>query len=279
MSESAKQGSQAWPRQALIGRGQVRHRRLRPREHSFAYPSYFLMLPMRALRDQACAALNRNRRGWLAFHDADHGAGGPDALAWLDDLLAREGISDTDAERGGEVWLHCLPRVLGYAFKPVSFWYCERANGSLAAIVVEVNNTFGQRHCYVLRGEQLAYGREQLADKCFHVSPFCEVSGSYRFNFMHSTQTGLQRTVARITHVDAEGQVLLQTSVSGELAPLSRESARAAFFAMPALSLMVMARIHWQALRLLLKRVPFFGKAPAHTASSSSPNHLVSRTP
>lgn len=279
MSESAQQGSQAWPRQALIGRGQVRHRRLRPREHAFAYKSYFLMLPMRALRSQPCAALNRNGRGWLAFHDADHGAGGLDALAWLDDLLACEGISDTDAHSGGEVWLHCLPRVLGYAFKPVSFWYCERANGSLAAIVVEVNNTFGQRHCYVLRGEQLAYGREQLADKCFHVSPFCEVSGSYRFNFMHSTQTGLQRTVARITHVDAEGQVLLQTSVSGKLALLSRQSARAAFFAMPALSLMVMARIHWQALRLLLKRVPFFGKAPAKTASSSSPNHLVSRTP
>jgi len=276
MSESAQQGSQAWPRQALIGRGQVRHRRLRPREHAFAYQSYFLMLPMRALRSQPCPALNRNGRGWLAFHDADHGAGGPDALAWLDELLAFEGISDTDADSGGEVWLHCLPRVVGYAFKPVSFWYCERADGSLAAIVVEVNNTFGQRHCYVLRGEQLAYGREQLASKCFHVSPFCELSGSYRFNFMHSGQEGKQRTVARITHVDAEARVLLQTSVSGELAPLDARSARAAFFAMPALSLMVMARIHWQALRLLLKRVPFFGKAPLQT---SAPHPFVSRTP
>jgi DUF1365 family protein len=252
-------GTSQWPRQALLGRGEVRHRRLRPARHQFSYRSYFLMLPMRSLRSQACAALHRNAGGlnWLSFHDADHGDGGADSLAWLDALLAAEGVADAD----GEVWLHCFPRVLGFAFKPVSFWYCLRQDESLAAVVVEVNNTFGERHVYLLQGEAIGYGRALRARKVFHVSPFCLVAGSYSMRFMNCSDEAGGRTLARIDHEDDAGP-LLQTSVSGRLQALTDAGARAAFFAMPALSLMLLARIHWQALRLALKRVPFFGKPP-----------------
>jgi DUF1365 family protein len=236
---------------ALIGTGVVRHRRLRPAAHGFEYRTYFLMLPMRALRTQPEPALRRNRFGLLAFHDRDHGDGRADALAWLDELLHAEGIADAE----GEVWLHTYPRVLGYAFKPVSFWYCERSDGSLAAIVVEVNNTFGERHCYLLAGPEVAFGRELRARKVFHVSPFCDVQGGYRFRFMRTAD----RTVARVDHDDDQGPLLL-TSVSGRLEPLTPRSARAAFFGTPLMTLGVVARIHWHALRLWAKRIPFFSK-------------------
>jgi DUF1365 family protein len=236
---------------AQIATGVVRHRRLRPVDNAFEYRTYFLMLPMRQLRDQPCAALPRNRFGLLAFHDRDHGDGRSDALAWLDGLLRAEGIADAD----GEVWLQTYPRVLGPTFKPVSFWTCERANGTLAAVVVEVNNTFGERHCYLLDGPDLAFGRELSARKVFHVSPFCSVQGRYRFRFMRTAG----RTVARIDHDDDDGP-LLQTSVSGHLQPLTAASARAAFFGLPLMTLGVVARIHWHALRLWAKHVPFFTK-------------------
>ena len=243
--------------QPLLARGQVRHRRLRPAVHAFAHDSYFVLLPMRTWQNsqgEQGSPLARNRFGLMSFFDRDHGAGGPDALAWIEGLLALEGITDAC----GEIWLQTYPRVLGYVFKPVSFWYCHRVDGSLAAVLVEVNNTFGERHCYLLAGAQLAWGHELSAAKVFHVSPFCDVRGSYRFRFMRTAQ----RIVARIDHDNEDGP-LLQTSVSGALEPLTRASLLRAFFGTPLMTLGVVARIHWHALRLWLKHVPFFRKPEA----------------
>ena len=237
----------------LIGFGQVRHTRLRPSRNAFNYPTYFLMLPMRSLALHGSGALAHNRPAPLSFFDRDHGDGRASALGWLDEVLQREGVDDAD----GEIWLHTYPRVLGYTFNPVSFWYCHKSDGSLRAILVEVHNTFGERHCYLLDAPQ--YGRELKADKVFHVSPFCTLEGGYRFRFMRSIEAGLDRTVARIDYDDSTGP-LLETSVGGTLEPVSAASLRKAFWAYPAMTFGVIARIHWQALKLWRKRVPFVSK-------------------
>ena len=246
---------------AQIGVGEVMHTRLRPVKHAFRYPTFFLLLPMRALRAQGWGAVAHNRAGAISFHDRDHGDGRDDALAWLDETLRAEGITDAD----GEVWLHCYPRVLGYVFKPVSFWYCHRADGRLRAVLVEVNNTFGERHCYLL--DAPAWGCELAARKVFHVSPFCAVEGRYRFRFLLAPERA--RTVVRIDHDDADGRELISTSVSGHLEPLTSEALHRAWTAHPLLTLGVMARIHWQALQLWWQRVPFFHK-PAPPAAPVS---------
>jgi DUF1365 family protein len=239
----------------LIGFGEVRHTRLKPVKHAFDYGTYFLMLPLRTLAGEDSGVLARNRWAALSFYDTDHGDGrAPSkggALAWLDELLAAQGIDDAT----GEVWLHCYPRVLGFTFKPVSFWYCHRLDGTLRAIVVEVNNTFGERHCYLLDHPRL--GVELRADKVFHVSPFCPVEGEYRFRFMFNAER--TRTVARIDFDDLAGP-LIQTSVSGELQPLTAQSSRQALRRYPLMTLAVVWRIHWQALKLFAKKARFFRK-------------------
>jgi DUF1365 family protein len=240
-------------RQPLIGFGQVRHTRLRPSHHAFEYSTFFLLLPMRSLAKEASKVLAINRPALLSFHDKDHGdgrdssAGG--ALAWLDTLLCGEGIDDAT----GEVWLQCYPRILGFTFKPVSFWYCYHPSGDLRAIVVEVNNTFGERHCYLI--DQPQWGVDHMAKKVFHVSPFCQVAGQYRFRFMQTRD----RIIARIDHDDELGP-LIQTSVGGRLVALTPQSQVHALVKFPLMTLMVVLRIHWQAFKLWRKRVRFFTK-------------------
>jgi DUF1365 family protein len=253
---------------ALLGRGPVLHRRLAPCAHAFRYPAFFYLLPMRALRSRPEPLLARNRRAWVSFRDADHGEGGDDALAWAEALLRREGV-----QADGEIWLQCFPRVAGHAFKPVSFWFCERVDHSLAAVLAEVHNTFGERHVYLLQGEGLASGAEVAARKVFHVSPFAQVEGRYRFRFHFAPRGATPRCLARIELEDAAGQTLLTTSLSGQLQPLSAPALRQAALAQPLHALAVVTRIHWQALRLWAKRVPWFSKPdlPPHPISRSLP--------
>ena len=257
----------------LIGFGKVRHTRLRPHRHAFVYPTYFLMLPLRSLQRQAPqpGQWHINRPGALSFFETDHGDGRlPEqggAIAWLDEVLQREGIHDAT----GEAWLHTYPRVLGYTFKPVSFWHCHRAaddqGGALRAIVVEVNNTFGERHCYLF--PEPKFGRTEHANKVFHVSPFCEVKGQYDFRFMRTHQAAVERIVARVDHGDDKGP-LIQTSISGALVPATRKEILRTFWRYPFFTFAVVLRIHWHALLLWLKRVPFITKP-------EPPSELVSR--
>ena len=247
--------------------GIVMHRRMRPRANVFRYPVFFLRFPLSRIADLRNAVFSVNRFNVLSFHFADHGDGG-DPERWIRGLLAAEGVADAD----GEIELQAFPRVLGYVFNPVSFWYCHRADGALSAIVAEVNNTFGERHCYLLRapgGAPIGGGSELAANKVFHVSPFCRIEGGYRFRFHCARRDGTRQVVARIDYHDDFGPLIL-TSLSGRAQEFRPATLLAACAARPWMTFGVMARIHWQALKLFLKGVPFVRK-PA------PPNHLVTR--
>ena len=236
--------------------GDVMHRRTRPAAHGFRYPTFCLRLPLSQLAILPTLGIAWNKRGLMSFHDRDHGPrDGTPLDAWMRDLLAGEGVA-----ADGEIVLHAFPRMLGYVFNPVSFWVCHLAQGGVAAVLVEVNNTFGETHHYLLAhtdGKPLKSGETLTARKVFHVSPFCDVKGHYTFRF----HFGADRWLARIDYYDGEGDsVLLETHVSGRVQALTLGATRGLLWRYRWFTLAVVARIHWHALRLWIKRVPSFTK-------------------
>ena len=239
--------------------GHVMHRRLRPAVNAFVYPVFYIQLPVRDLDAANCSIFSVDGRNLLSFQRRDHGPrDGSDLLPWIQNLLRQRGLPDD-----GEITLQCFPRLFGYVFNPVSFWFCRDRSGALIAVLAEVSNTFGGRYEYLLHnpdGAPLRDGQELRATKSFHVSPFCDIEGGYRFRFH------LERPVplARIDYDDADGELLL-TSISGKARGWSGAALLGAFLRMPFLTAGVMFRIHWQALKLWLKGVPFRGTQPTHS--------------
>lgn len=247
--------------------GFVMHRRARPAANAFRYPAFCLRLPLSRLPALAGTAVRWNRRGFVSFHERDHGPGDGTSLArWMRELLAREGIV-----ADGEIVLHAFPRMLGYTFNPVTFWVCHTAAGDVRAVLAEVNNTFGETHRYLLAhkdGRPIASGETLVAAKRFHVSPFCEVRGHYAFRF----HFGDERWLARIDYFDGDDATpVLVTSISGSAEPLPMR-AWPLFLRFGWFTLGVVARIHWQAWNLWRHHVPFFAKPAPPAAASVSRN-------
>lgn len=239
--------------------GGVTHRRLRPRVHGLRYRVFWLLLDLAEIDDldRRLRLFSRNRFNLLSFHDRDHGDGSGASLrsqaqAWLD-------RANIDIE-GGAIRLLTMPRVLGYVFNPISLYYCHRADGGLAAVVYEVTSTFGVRHAYVIPVADADQGTGlicQAAAKALYVSPFMGMEMDYEFRG-HAPGERLDLT---IDGLDAEG-VLITASMTGERRVLTDQNLLAAAVAMPLLTLKVMAAIHWEALKLWLKRTPLTRQPP-----------------
>jgi DUF1365 family protein len=235
--------------------GNVMHRRLRPARNQFLYSAFSLALPLSRLAELPGVGIGWNKRALVSFFDRDHGARDGSALEpWIRALLASEGVL-----ADGEIVLHAFPRMFGYVFNPVSFWVCHDRDGGVRAVLCEVCNTFGEQHNYLLAhpdGRRLVSGETLRARKVFHVSPFCEVTGAYRFRFHFAAD----RWLARIDYDDDSGAPLLETSISGTATPLTRPVVRRVLWRYRWFTLGVVFRIHWQAIRLWVKRVPHFAK-------------------
>jgi len=233
--------------------GKVMHRRLRPVVNAFVYPVFYIQLPLRDLDSAICPFFAIDRSNLLSFWQKDHGPrDGSPLLPWITARLRERGLPDD-----GEIILQTFPRLFGYVFNPVSFWYCHDRAGALIAVLAEVNNTFGGTHAYLLHnpgGAPLRDGQELRADKAFHVSPFNEIVGGYRFRFHLDRPAQL----ARIDYDDADGELLL-TAISGKQQRWGSGALLGAVLRMPLMTAGVMLRIHWQALKLWLKGVPFRG--------------------
>ncbi|MET0268489.1 MAG: DUF1365 domain-containing protein [Duganella sp.] len=239
---------------AQLVHGQVVHERLRPAHNRFTYPVCYVRLNLARLDAANSRWFGIDRWRPLSVRSRDYGPRDGSSLdAWMRALLRQHGIA-----ADGEIWLQTFPRVLGYVFNPVSFWQCYDSAGRLCAVLAEVNSTFGETHRYLLSLTTDNANANASAGKQLHVSPFCQVQGEYRFRF----RLGSGAHCINIDYHDADG-LLLKTAVAGHPQPLTDGAVLRALLRYPLLGFAIVARIHWQALRLWRKGVPFFRKPPA----------------
>jgi DUF1365 family protein len=228
--------------------GTLLHARRSPARHVFRYPVSYWLFDLDELPEleRRLRLFSVNRGNLVSLRDRDHFDGTKPLKAAVIDVAG-----DPSIER---VLMLSQPRILGYVFNPVSFYWCYRGDGSLACIVAELNNTFGERLPEVLRGPELRYEQR----KRLHVSPFFGLDQSYEYAF---SQPG-DEVWARIHVRDDAGSRPLTAVLHGRRRALTNRSLARLLLRYPLQPLQVIVLIHFEALRLWLKRVPFHHKPP-----------------
>lgn len=231
----------------------VMHMRHAPKVHKLNYRVWYLCVKMSELPSLwALRWLSHNRPNLYSMYDGDYGETPQQKIVdWPTKIKSEFGLVEAD----GDITFITMPRLLQYGFNPVSFWFYHDAAGDVRAVLAEVHNTFGERHCYLCRhadGRVITESDWLHADKVFHVSPFMNVSGSYDFRFkLTAHEVGVW-----INH-NVNGQRMLTTSLIGRRLPLTNRKLLTAFFRYPLVTVKVIAMIHWHAIRLVLKGIKY----------------------
>jgi len=242
-----------------VVRARVVHSRREPVSNSFAYGIECLLLDEALLAGTRKSRLfSYGRPNLVSLHPSDHGIPDCDGMEGARRVARDAGVSGIET-----VLLLTHPRYWGYTFNPVSFWFLVGAADNLRAVLAEVHNTFGDRHGYFCKGENGAdIGRDRwiVAAKRFHVSPFFDIAGEYRFRFLLDEA----RVAVRIVYDDGAGGGL-DTAIAGSRRPFNDRELALSLLRRPFGAARTTALIHWQALRLWRKGVPFRRRPPPPT--------------
>jgi DUF1365 family protein len=224
----------------------VRHRRLHPREHHFTYSVFMAFLNIDELPSLlAVSPLTAyNRRGLLTYREQDHFG---DSTLPLRQRLATDAQSSGHTLPAGPIYLLTNLRYAGYNFNPISIFYCYDEHHQLKLLLAEVNNTFGESHNYWLDGPQASNVPKRL-----HVSPFNTMDNTYRFALNAPGDT----LTAHIDNFRA-GHKFFDATLTLQREPWCRAAVHRAIVQFPFMTLKVITAIHWEALKLFAKRVPF----------------------
>lgn len=231
--------------------GKVRHRRLQPFVYELEHDVFYFALDLSEVDEitRRSRLVRHNRRGLVTFRDGDHL---PEPAEDLDrairDHLRGEGIDPT----GFRITLITNFRVLGYVFNPASFYLCRDAAGVLRVVVVEVHNTYLERHCYTLQSTATEGPFVASMEKAFYVSPFIEIEGHYGVR-VQDDPAGLRIAITESRGTDR----VLSTGLVLRRIPFSDRALGRLLVRHPFVTLKTIAFIHWHALRLWLRGARF----------------------
>ena len=237
--------------------GRVIHQRLSPKRHFLSYGLFQILIDLDQIEGVLAGLKNvsHNRFNLFGLFDQDFGPKQADPGQTLSQrmrsFLAPKGlISDCDS-----LFLLTMPRVLGFGFNPISLYFVQAPDGAIRCVLYEVNNTFGDRHTYVLSVDTeavLTNGRiRQSCSKHLHVSPFMVTEGmSYDFDILApATRFAMKIKLKSAT------ETLLFASFAAQRKPLTDQNLWALFWSIPLMTFKVLGAIHWEAIKLIVKGI------------------------
>jgi uncharacterized protein len=223
--------------------GLVSHTRVKPRKHKLAYRIFMLLIDLDELPDLKLKTLGIGRFNLFGFDPKKFGDNSGQPLkTQIEATLAEAGIPT-----GGPIRMLAMPQILGQSFNPLTVYFCHAPNRTLSAILYEVNNTFGERHSYLIPAPNAALIKQGCA-KQFYVSPFMDMDLTYAFRILRPEE----RVLVAVDTSDAEGLVLA-ASFCGERQPLTDEALIKAWLTHPWMTLGTVAAIHFEAAKIWLK--------------------------
>lgn len=233
----------------------VMHERIQPKQNKFAYNVYYLCFATHMVQQLKRVMLPLKRYGLLSYYERDRGDKKQTNDAWIRSVLKEWQLLHIVT---GDIILVTMPRILGYAFNPVSFWFCFDKDEQLRVVLSEVNNTFGERHCYISYHDDMRpiiQDDWMTSEKIFHVSPFLSIEGRYEYRFICNRQ----KVAVWINHITEQGTVL-RTSIIGKRIALTNRNLLVQFFSKPFVTFKVTTLIYYQALKLVMKNIQYTRK-------------------
>jgi DUF1365 family protein len=241
----------------------VMHHRVKPVAHKFTYQVGTFLLDLDELGDLeqtlgkrwGMRLLGYNRSGLFSLYDSDYVTHQGDSLK----QHAQRLLATKDCSPASRIELLCMPRHLGYSFNPLSIFFCYNAKNELYCTLYQVSNTFNQKHIYSVEAKPIETSKQgtlqHQAKKVFYVSPFIKMDCQYRFRIKAPSE----QLKVLIRQDDSEG-LLLHANLTGKATPLTAKGLISMALKRPLFTYKVIAGIHWEALRLWLKRIPLVSR-------------------
>jgi hypothetical protein len=237
--------------------GTLRHRRFRPTPHAFNYKLFMAWLNIDRIPEQMARTpfTAYNRFSWATFFESDHFG---DPKLSLRERLIRDSAAHGVLLPEGPIYLLTHLRYLGYCFNPISFFFCYQPDGTLDTVLAEVNSTFGESRNYWLTARNRQPGGESSlryrCPKTMHVSPFMAMNLDYEFVLTRPAEN----LVAHMNTFEAGDAPFFDATLTLEHRPWTAINVGLALARHPFMTAKVVGAIHWEALRLFLRKVPVF---------------------
>ena len=238
---------------SFLYNGSVVHKRFKPKAHFFKYKVFSLYINLKEINkiNKQIPFFSYNKFNLISFYDKDHGdRDGTWLNIWVKKKLEKAGIKKDI----NNIYLLCYPRIFGYVFNPLSIFFVFNKSSSLIAILYEVKNTFGEQHTYIFKTKDSNLIKNHCYKK-FHVSPFMDLNSTYNFKIL---KPGKKLSII-IDQRDREGKLLF-ASQDGKKIELNSKNLLISYLKHPLMTFKIISAIHFEALRLWLKRIKFIKK-------------------